>query len=274
MYAMFGDAQHPPHVPAAWMSQYAEAIDKAPNPALFRVDSLADVEYTSYFALGPDPSEPFENFPNIGLTPNFPNWDSSTDLSIGIAPGPTNDCSVFWMSPPDAGRYGGRPMIAQLTISSQEAWFVTFGFQGKYKDPQCSDWNVPGGITWIHRSSDDACPAGLEGTDCSLDVDECASNPCEDGLECWQGVNEYACRHGVDEWRINENAIQQLTPELDDDHIEPGGVGMPQGVLDLLSHGESFVTMVEITGGQCMQSEGIASSEIDEGRSALSLPDL
>ena len=27
-----------------------------------------------------------------------------------------------------------------------------------------------------------------------------------------QGFNEYACRHGVDEWRVNKNAIQHLEP--------------------------------------------------------------
>ncbi|KAG5840785.1 hypothetical protein ANANG_G00192340 [Anguilla anguilla] len=38
------------------------------------------------------------------------------------------------------------------------------------------------------------CPAGYTGTDCETDIDECESGPCQNGAECEDGVARYTCR--------------------------------------------------------------------------------
>ncbi|XP_035234358.1 protein crumbs homolog 2-like [Anguilla anguilla] len=38
------------------------------------------------------------------------------------------------------------------------------------------------------------CPAGYTGTDCETDIDECESGPCQNGAECEDGVAHYTCR--------------------------------------------------------------------------------
>lgn len=37
------------------------------------------------------------------------------------------------------------------------------------------------------------CPAGYEGKDCSLNIDECEPMPCMKGSTCIDGINEYTC---------------------------------------------------------------------------------
>ncbi|XP_078667248.1 uncharacterized protein LOC144909067 [Branchiostoma floridae x Branchiostoma belcheri] len=38
-----------------------------------------------------------------------------------------------------------------------------------------------------------SCQAGYEGDLCNIDIDECASNPCQNGGTCQDGVNSYHC---------------------------------------------------------------------------------
>ncbi|XP_035673359.1 fibropellin-1-like isoform X1 [Branchiostoma floridae] len=37
------------------------------------------------------------------------------------------------------------------------------------------------------------CPLGYEGVLCNMDIDECASNPCQNGATCLHGHNNYYC---------------------------------------------------------------------------------
>lgn len=37
------------------------------------------------------------------------------------------------------------------------------------------------------------CVSGFDGLDCSLDVDECVSQPCQNGAVCRDMVNRYVC---------------------------------------------------------------------------------
>ena len=38
-----------------------------------------------------------------------------------------------------------------------------------------------------------ACDAGYSGATCATDIDECASNPCENNGACTDGVASFAC---------------------------------------------------------------------------------
>ncbi|CAH1779950.1 unnamed protein product, partial [Owenia fusiformis] len=38
-----------------------------------------------------------------------------------------------------------------------------------------------------------SCVPGYEGLRCDVDIDECSSNPCLNGVTCTDGVNSYTC---------------------------------------------------------------------------------
>lgn len=52
------------------------------------------------------------------------------------------------------------------------------------------DINTTGDYTVIFE---DICPAGYSGTNCEINIDECASVPCQNGGVCTDGVNSYTC---------------------------------------------------------------------------------
>jgi hypothetical protein len=164
---------------------------------------------TSFLSLGPDaycvapgcnPSVPTPSMSTVGTA--ITGWQNGAALTLGVNPGPTTDFAFFWMTPaaPAAfqsanGVFVGGPLIAQLTLPSDQAWFVRLGLQGKSTGVGADDWNVANAV-WVHRSPSGACPAGMSGIGCLTDVDECASNPCANvagSTSCWHGVDEYAC---------------------------------------------------------------------------------
>jgi hypothetical protein len=132
-------------------------------------------------------------------------WFAGGNLTLGVNPDDLTDFGFFWMDPagPTAyqtthGAFAGGPLIAQLTLPSDQAWFVRLGLQGQSLGHR-SDWNDPNAV-WVHRSPSGACPAGMTGAHCKTDVDECASNPCANvagSTSCWNGVDEYACICGA-----------------------------------------------------------------------------
>ena len=38
------------------------------------------------------------------------------------------------------------------------------------------------------------CPNGFNGTECEINIDECATNPCKNGAECEDGIAKYTCK--------------------------------------------------------------------------------
>ena len=54
------------------------------------------------------------------------------------------------------------------------------------------------------------------GVDCDINIDECESNPCENGAECIDGINEYicACKPGFDGGRceVDINECEKYSP--------------------------------------------------------------
>jgi hypothetical protein len=166
------------------------------------------VALTSFLTLGPDtycqgptcsPSAPSPSMSTVGTA--ITGWQNGAALTLGVNPGSTDDFGFFWMDPDGPagfqaanGAFVGGPLIAQLTLPSDQAWFVRLGLQGKSAGG-ADDWQDSLAV-WVQRSPAGACPAGMTGTDCKTDVDECASSPCTGvagSTGCWHGVDEYAC---------------------------------------------------------------------------------
>jgi hypothetical protein len=167
---------------------------------------------TSFLSLGPDtycvdpgcsPSVPTPSMSAVGTA--ITGWQNGAALTLGVNPGATTDFAFFWMTPaaPAAfqaanGVFVGGPLIAQLTLPSDQAWFVRLGLQGK-STGGADDWNVANAV-WVHRSPSGACPAGMSGTGCLTDVDECASNPCANVAGSTGATNSsqvYSCPAGA-----------------------------------------------------------------------------
>lgn len=94
--------------------------------------------------------------------------------------------------------------------------------------------------------------AGTQGTDCMFDIDECAAQPCAIDEECWEGLNEYACKlpAGPNEpyWEGEWGAAQRPTPrqagEVEDSRLD--------AVLNaLLAGGINTTTLFESKRSSC-----------------------
>lgn len=62
----------------------------------------------------------------------------------------------------------------------------------------CDNNNCLNGATCQLNQTDTSkyicdCAAGYEGTSCEFDIDECASNPCDNNATCVDLVNDYRC---------------------------------------------------------------------------------
>lgn len=112
---------------------------------------------------------------------------------------------------------------------------VTVDYQSCEYNP-CSEyvtWCMNGGTcTDVTSSSGQQgeyiceCAAGWHGSRCQLDVDECTSNPCQNGATCTHGIDSYSCicdigYHGTDCEFVNEC----LSPEVQ--RCENGGTCVP-----------------------------------------------
>eukprot|EP01047_Picozoa_sp_COSAG01_P005115 COSAG01_NODE_172_length_23108_cov_26.690496_13_plen_270_part_00 len=259
LYSIFGEASDTPHVPAAWFSPYSASATSPPDynaismqapmaqmplsavpPTMASMVTMAQgmvqSELTSYISVGPDhlcqssmcaQQTPSVNTGSVGTA--IANWHTGGGpLTLGQNPSLTTDFALFWMDPSEPehfqtahGRFVGGPLIAQLTLPSNQPWFVRLGLQGKSFDhcngspcphgtggtPQ-PDWQEEHAV-WVHtapasptspcvhaHANGQCCPLGMMGADCTTDVDECASNPCvgvPGSTGCWHGVDEYAC---------------------------------------------------------------------------------
>ena len=74
----------------------------------------------------------------------------------------------------------------------------------------------------ITAESSLGCPPGYDGLDCSINLDDCASEPCQHLGACVDGVAEYSCSCQVG-WS-GDNCEQQLTMEADHIQLLSGGV--------------------------------------------------
>ena len=190
VYALFGNAEDLPHVPAAYFNVYADPGGVSPPNSMFGAMFGGDYMLTSFLSLGPDTND---MAPNTGTSGHgIMGWAAGGPLTLGVNPGPTDDFAYFWMDPTlseetDYSMVGG-PLIVQLTVPSDEPFFVKLGLQGKSMNSR-SDWQKKT-VIWMH-SIDGVCPAGMEGEGCLHDVDECANAGCPNG--CWNGINEFAC---------------------------------------------------------------------------------
>jgi hypothetical protein len=265
VYAMFGAANNLPHVPAAYFNSYATDATLPPDenyyaqaPVMFN-----NLMLSSFLALGPD-SSPGANTASVGDA--IGDWSATSPLSIGVVPGPTEDFSFFWMDPTasvdtDYSSVGG-PLIAQLTLPSDEPFFVKLGLQGKSMGDGADDW-VEGTVIWMH-APDGVCPAGMTGEGCMTDVNECASNPCSDSIGsigCWNGVNEWACMcaDGSSDQTGAPEACDTNNCEAEEQTCSPFAV---------CTHISDGVHTCTCTVGYSSVDAGVTCSDIDECNSS------
>jgi hypothetical protein len=169
VYAMFGASANLPHVPAAYINAYSMSDGGVapPSSAFFEMSPVMfnDMMLTSFLALGPDGS-PGQAAANTGTVGDaITDWVAGGTLTLGSNPGPTNDFSFFWMDPTasasaDATDFSsvGGPLLAQLTLPSDEPFYAKLGLQGKSTGDGVEDWVVET-VVWVYG---DGCPADLE----------------------------------------------------------------------------------------------------------------
>jgi hypothetical protein len=203
VHAMYGTHTNLPHVPAAYFNTYAMGGGVEPPDPQFQ--DFADLAgepgfmLSSFLALGPDTSDTAGNLGTVGNA--ITGWAAGGPLTLGVNPGANNvDFAFYWTDPMESTEATytavGGPLIAQLTLPSDQPFFVKLGLQGKYTDPalHLEVWDEPS-VIWMH-AIDGVCPAGMTGEGCMTDVDECANAGCSE--ECWNGIDEYACLCAID----------------------------------------------------------------------------
>jgi hypothetical protein len=253
VYSIYGDRDTVAHIPAAWFSAYASGWMKPPDGTAIGAqvvysnfysmmgaipgmrptfENTIQSELSSFLSVGPDtwcvstatytcPTEaPEANMGTVG--PELAAWGTgASPLTLGQNPSPAAGFSLFWMDPASGpttyqstyGNFTGGPLIAQLTLPSNQPWFVRLAFQGKSMD-NCTGTPCARGTgtavddfaeakaVWAHSvagvtpcanrdSAGRCCPAGQHGPSCLQDIDECATAGCPQG--CWHGVNEHLC---------------------------------------------------------------------------------
>jgi hypothetical protein len=167
MHPLSGSKVKPPNWVMVNQAIMAAAVAQA-APMFAQFEGLA---LTSFLSLGPDhfcevPTQctgtgampslaPSINTGQVGAA--MQTWDATTPLTLGTDPGPTTDFAYFWMDP-DApagyeaqhGTFPGGPLIAQLTLPSDMAFFVRLGLQGRSVGHQhgVDDWQEPDTV-WV-----------------------------------------------------------------------------------------------------------------------------
>ena len=196
VYSVYGDGSNVPYVPAAYMDDVATSNIAAPNMALFEV--IETLEYSSYLTVGPGSSgNPWPSMGSVDPTGALANWDAEHDLTLGAFPSPLDDFAVFWMEPSGPqdyealyGAFENGPLIAQLTLPSEQAWFVRLGVQGQSTDETQADQQYQE-IVWSQQSASGECATGMTGNDCTEDIDECLTAGCS--TPCYNGIGEAIC---------------------------------------------------------------------------------
>lgn len=87
-----------------------------------------------------------------------------------------------------------------------------------------------------------ATPSQFAGVNCEVNIDECESNPCLNGAECLDGINNYTCscvlgftgrncEINIDECEVSDKAFY---------------LGMTDSLCDLISRLDLASTMVSV----------------------------
>eukprot|EP01048_Picozoa_sp_COSAG05_P012583 COSAG05_NODE_1271_length_5315_cov_2.397738_8_plen_376_part_00 len=184
VYAIFGDWNNIPHVPAPYFDTFATDHTQPPSSSFFEMSPTMfnDLMLTSFISVGNQgPITATNPAPNLGVVGDAINeWSSTSPLTLGQNPGPTEDFSLFWMEPNSAtlsaADYPNGPLLAQLTLPTEQPFFVQLGVQGQSSVETDPDYSAT--VVWVYHpnQSNGECPAGQEhsdawpGDDCTLDI--------------------------------------------------------------------------------------------------------
>jgi hypothetical protein len=191
VYAVYGTEEDPLQMPVAYQEDAPFGADiGGVSPTFF--------EFT--------PTAQYDSWLTVGVTDGL----SSSELgSTGIdfsawANGPlrSSNGAVFWLNP-DSGPRGADIAIAQVTVVAGTSFVASVNLQGRGEDrsvdPETGlasgDWAETGVVFTVgYGVGQLGCGSG-----CDVDIDECESQPCNNGGQCSESStalvapDEYAC---------------------------------------------------------------------------------
>ena len=199
VYAMAGSPEQPLSAPPAYQTAPPFGVDIGGVSPAF-LGFMPDAAYDSWLTVGPTEGE------SPGAISASPGLDIGGSWSLTSALGPFDNAAIFWMNPSD-GPGGPDPVVmGQLTVPSDSSPRATALLQGARSDGDDA-WQAA--VTWeperrapVPEPAPPAPPdepgasGGGQWQECDIpDINECISNPCENGATCLDSHNSTDIPH-------------------------------------------------------------------------------